>query len=213
MYTVGIIGGIGSGKSTMSAYLAARGASILSADEVAREVRDRSDVALELEAEFGPGIRAADGSIDSGELAERAFSSPAATKALDAICLPRIERAMMKRIGEMRGERGMLVVEIPLYERGNELVSAMDELVCLTAPCSMRLVRLVGRGMSIEDAKRRMAIQDEREALADADTVIVNDEGAVELKEQVERWLGDGGRLNICHLDVLGEGSGDAQRA
>src|SRR3954468_17772391 len=96
---VGLTGGIGSGKSTVAALLADRGAVVIDADAIAREVVEPGQPALaELVERFGRKILAADGSLDRAELAARAFVTEETKKDLEAITHPAIAKEFLQRI-------------------------------------------------------------------------------------------------------------------
>ncbi|MFZ9676635.1 MAG: dephospho-CoA kinase, partial [Ilumatobacteraceae bacterium] len=103
MILVGLTGGIGSGKSTVSALLAERGAVIIDADAITREVQlPGSPVVKELADRFGAEILAADGSLERQALANIVFTDPEALKALNAIVHPAVGREMNRRLIEQR---------------------------------------------------------------------------------------------------------------
>lgn len=193
MYVIGVIGGMGSGKSTLCALLAARGATVLSADDVAAEIRRRPAVAAALAARFGDDIIGSDGMVDRHALARRAFTDAASTADLDRICLPPIIEEMASRIRAAADECGLLVVEIPLFDRDDEIAPLLDETICLDASRAHRLQRLVERGFDAEDAQSRMERQDAERFRRQADTVMNNDGGPDELAKTVDRWLDERG--------------------
>ncbi|ALA67549.1 dephospho-CoA kinase [Corynebacterium lactis] len=186
MLKIGLTGGMGSGKSTAAARLAELGATIIDADQVAREVVEPGQPALaELAAEFGEDILFADGSLNRGLLAERAFASESATAALNAITHPRIN----VRTAELYDAVGdaIVVYDMPLLiEKG--LDADQDLVIVVHAPVQQRLDRLVNsRGVNREDAARRIAAQvDDATRLSKADIVLDNSAGREELIRQVD---------------------------
>src|SRR5262249_54069043 len=111
---VGLTGGIGSGKSTVASLLAERGAIVIDADAIAREVVEPGTPTLaKLVERFGPEIMAADGSLDRAALAERAFVTDEAKKDLEAITHPAIGEAFLRRVAEAP-ENGVVVHDVPL---------------------------------------------------------------------------------------------------
>ncbi len=169
MLLVGLTGGIGAGKSTVAALLAERGAVILDADQVAREVVEPDQPAFAaLVKEFGPEIVGADGRLDRQALANRAFATPESKAALDAITHPAIHTEFGRRM--LEAPDGIVVMDVPLLvesktaaERGYEVVIVVE------APEALRLDRLENRGVPREDAAARMRAQatdEERRAVA-----------------------------------------------
>jgi dephospho-CoA kinase len=167
---VGLTGGIGAGKSTVAALLTERGAVVLDADQVARDVVEPDQPAFTaLVEEFGPGIVGADGRLDRAALAAKAFSTPEGKAALDAITHPAIHEEFGKRMLAAPTD-AIVVMDVPLLvesktaaERGYEVVIVVE------APEAVRLDRLVGRGLDRDDAAARMKAQatdDERRAVA-----------------------------------------------
>ena len=169
MLLVGLTGGIGAGKSTVAALLAERGAVILDADQVAREVVEPDQPAFAaLVEQFGPSIVGADGRLDRQALANVAFATPESKAALDAITHPAIHAEFGRRM--LEAPDGIIVMDVPLLvesktaaERGYEVVIVVE------APEALRLDRLEGRGVPRADAQARMRAQatdEERRAVA-----------------------------------------------
>ena len=170
MLLVGLTGGIGAGKSTVAAMLAERGAVILDADQVAREVVEPGQPAFDaLVAEFGPEVVGPDGRLDRPALAAKAFATPEGKAALDAITHPAIHAEFGRRMVEAPTD-AIVVMDVPLLvesdtaaERGYEVVIVVE------APEAVRLDRLVGRGLDRQDAAARMRAQatdEQRRAVA-----------------------------------------------
>jgi dephospho-CoA kinase len=112
---VGLTGGIGSGKSTVSSLLEGKGAIILDADAIVREVQlPGSPVLTELAAKFGQEVLAADGSLDRQAVANIVFSDPDALKALNAIVHPAVGKEMNRRMIEQRTTEHVVILDIPL---------------------------------------------------------------------------------------------------
>ena len=115
MILVGLTGGIGSGKSTVSAALAERGAVIVDADAIVREVQQPGSPVLTALAErFGSEVIAADGSLDRAAVATLAFTDPENLKALNAIVHPSVAREMNARVMAQVGTERVVVMDIPL---------------------------------------------------------------------------------------------------
>ena len=187
---VGLTGGIGSGKSAVSSQLAARGAVVVDADQVAREVVEPGSPGLAaVVAEFGEEILRPDGALDREALGKRVFSDAAALARLNAIVHPLVG----ERTGELfeqAAARGADVVvhDVPLLVE-NGLAPLYDAIVVVAATPATQLDRLVRlRGMSPEDAQARIAAQSRLEdKLAVATYVVRNDGSREELVDQVER--------------------------
>lgn len=188
MKRLGLTGGIGSGKSTVARMLAERGAVVVDADEIARELVEPGGGALaELVTEFGPRILQADGSLSRGELAALAFSDPRATERLNAIMHPLIRAEAQRRINE-EPHAEVVVYDMPLLvETAQE--DLVDVVVVVDVPEAVQLDRAVRqRGLDEADVQRRMAVQASRaERLARADVVIDNSGGLPQTHEQVDQ--------------------------
>jgi dephospho-CoA kinase len=196
MLLVGLTGGIGSGKSTVAAMLAGRGAVILDADEFARRALDRETPGYaRVVEEFGPAVVAPDGSIDRAALAQTVFSDPDVRLRLEAIVHPEVARLFQEASEPYRHTDRVVVYVVPLLvEEG--LTSMFDVVVAVTASEEVRIRRSVARGMIEDDARARMAAQfpdaDRTEA---ADVVLENDGSLSDLERQVEvLWRSLAGR-------------------
>lgn len=188
MITIGLTGGIGSGKSTVSSRLAELGAFIVDADLVAREIVEPGQTALAELAEAFDGVLNPDGTLNRAELARQAFATPEATKKLNAITHPRI-RARTEELFKQGRESGaeVLVYDMPLLIENGE-VNKVDHVLVVDAPDELRIERLVQhRGLDEDDARRRIAAQIDRETrLSAADTVLDNSGSLEDLLTQVD---------------------------
>jgi dephospho-CoA kinase len=178
---VALTGGIGSGKSTVAGLLAGHGASVLDADAVARSVVEPGRPALAALVErFGGGILQPDGRLDRSALAAAAFADDESRHALEAITHPVIVAEMNERIAEQPDD-AVVVLEIQLLaETWDQRIRDYDAVVAVEAPEALRLGRAVERGMSREDAERRLGAQatdDDRRHIA---THVVANAGTVE---------------------------------
>jgi len=189
MLRVGLTGGIGSGKSTVSALLAARGATVIDADLIAREVVAAGTPGLRavLDA-FGPEVLRPDGTLDREGLGRRVFADPALLARLNAIVHPLVgaETARQAEAAEQAGSR-VLVYDVPLLVENN-LQALYDVVVVVAAEPGTQLARLTGRrGMTEQDARARMKAQaSAAERLAAATHVIDNDGSLQALEERVD---------------------------
>ena len=165
---IGLTGGIGSGKSTVAGLLAAKGAVVIDADAIARQVVEPGSPVLDALAErFGPDIVGFDGKLDRARLAERAFVSDEARRDLDAITHPAIGKEFLRQVAAAP-EGAVVVHDVPLLVESKNPANYRGVIV-VEAPREVRLARLVARGIAVGDAERRMAQQatdEERRAIA-----------------------------------------------
>jgi dephospho-CoA kinase len=194
MLVVGLTGGIGSGKSTVAELLRARGATVIDADLLAREVVAPGTPGFRaVVARFGPGVVDPDGGLDRRALAGIVFADPGALADLNAIVHPAVRARIDDRLRELRttAEAGVVVLEIPLLVESGRSYGAAAVIV-VDCPEDVALRRLVvERGMDEGDARRRMAAQLSRpDRLAAADIVIDNSGSPAELAAEVDRvWI------------------------
>jgi len=193
MLVVGVTGGIGSGKSTVSRMMADLGARVVDADVIAREVlRDDPGLVSELAREFGQDLLTPDGSLDRRELGRRAFHDRGSRERLNRLMHPPIlarTRQLLDRIRN-QGYDGIVVLDAALLVECRAL-DLIDRLVVVTAAKQVRHRRLKeDRGLSSEEIRARAAAQlppEEKTALADE--VIVNDGSRSDLRRRVgEVW-------------------------
>jgi dephospho-CoA kinase len=184
---IGLTGGIGSGKSTVAALLAERGALVVDSDRIAREeLAPGSPGLAAVVAEFGTGVLAADGALDRAALAAVVFTDPAARARLDGIVHPRV-RARAAELVAAAPADAVVVQDVPLLVETGQ-AGSYDLVVVVQADVDTRVQRLVGRGMSADDARARMASQaTDEQRRAVADVVLSNDGDRSALAEQVDR--------------------------
>jgi dephospho-CoA kinase len=172
---VGLTGGIGSGKSEVARAWAERGALVIDADQLAREVVDvGTDGLAEVVEQFGTGVLRPDGSLDRPALGELVFGDEDARRRLEAIVHPRVRgRASDIEAGAAPGT--VVVHVIPLLVETGQ-ADRFDVVVVVDVPEHIQIERLrQTRGMTTEDARSRIAAQASRdERLAAADIVIDN---------------------------------------
>ncbi|AIU91636.1 dephospho-CoA kinase [Corynebacterium ulcerans] len=188
MIIVGLTGGIGSGKSTVSRALARKGACIIDADQIAREVVEPgSSVLLELAQAFGEDV-VVDGVLDRSLLASRAFVDEEHTQLLNGITHPEIRRRIKDRLVQAREEGNRVaVLDHPLLlEQG--LAAEVDLVVVVDVPAEIRVQRLVTfRGIEEQDARNRIARQmSDAARLEKADVVIDNSCALSDLEPHIE---------------------------
>lgn len=196
MIAFGLTGGIGSGKSTVSALLVAHGAVLVDADQLARQAVEPGTDGLErIVGRFGSGVLAPDGTLDRPALAAIVFGDDEARGELDGIVHPVVGFLMGERLAALAETDKIVVLDIPLLvESAGRGRYPMAGVLVVDAPVEVALDRLVTtRGMAREDAERRVAAQAPRtERLQQADYVIVNmgtlDELAL-MVEQAWTWM------------------------
>jgi dephospho-CoA kinase len=190
MLAVGLTGGIGCGKSTVADLLVARGAVLLDADAIAREVVVPGGPAYApLVERFGAGVLAPDGTLDRPALAAIVFADPAALADLNAIVHPAVGAELARRRTAEEPTDHVVVFDIPLLRPDHRRDLGLDAVVVVDCPEEVALDRLERlRGMPRADARARMAAQIAREERRrHADVVIDNGGDRDGLVEQVER--------------------------
>ena len=193
MILVGLTGGIGSGKSTISSLLEGKGAIIIDADAIVREVQlPGSPVLTELAEKFGSSVLAADGSLDRQAVANIVFTDPDALKALNAIVHPAVGKEMNRRMIEQRTTDHVVVLDIPLLTENPR--EGLQGKIVVDVPVEVQVERLVKfRGFDEADARARISRQATREQrLATADFVVDNSGDLADLQPQIDKlwqWL------------------------
>jgi dephospho-CoA kinase len=185
---IGLTGGIGSGKSTVSRLLAERGAVVVDADRIAREVLERGTPGLAaVVGEFGEGVLAAGGSLDRAALAAIVFSDEEARRRLDALVHPLVRQRSAELVAAAP-EDAVVVNDVPLLVETGQAES-YDLVVVVETRQEIRVARLVERGLTEADARARIAAQatdEQRRAVAD---VVLDNSGTLEhLAGQVDRF-------------------------
>jgi dephospho-CoA kinase len=184
---VGLTGGIGSGKSTVSAMLAERGAEIIDADRIAREVvMPGTSAWCKIREHFGPEVLFADGTIDRQTLASIVFGDQSKLALLNEITHPAIFQRIADRLEDARDRDVIVVLDAALLiETG--LARRVDVLVVTHSPKEIQVQRLSAQGMAPAHAKARMAAQlAPEEQVARADIVIDNSGSLEDLWGQVD---------------------------
>jgi dephospho-CoA kinase len=157
---IGLIGPIGCGKSTVAGWLAERGAVVVDADRLTRELMSPGAPVTEaVIARFGDGFRRTDGSLDRAGLGRLVFADPAGLAELEAIVHPAVERLEQEKIRAADATRPAAIVleAIKLIEAGH--APWCDEIWLVLCDPAIQLNRLVGRGMAESDARQRITAQ------------------------------------------------------
>ena len=193
MILVGLTGGIGSGKSTVSEMLAARGAEIVDADVITRDVqRPGSPVIDKIVERFGDSVVDSHGALIRPALAEIVCSDADALRDLNGIVHPAVAKEMNRRVEDARTTGTILVLDIPLLTENPR--KGLQGKIVVDVPPDVQVERLVRyRGFSEDDARARISRQASREErLKDADFVVDNSGDVEDLDAQIERlwtWL------------------------
>jgi dephospho-CoA kinase len=194
--TIGLSGGIGSGKSTVARMFAALGAVVIDADAIVHELQAAGTPLLaEIAAAFGPGVLDASGALDRAALGAIVFRDPEARRKLELLVHPKVGAEFARRVAAARAAGATaLVLDIPLLfegrKRGSGGASAMqfDATVLVYAPEPMQIARQVSRDACDEgEATRRVRAQmpiEEKKALAD---YVIDNSGTLEETERQVR--------------------------
>ena len=180
MLLLGLTGGIGSGKSTVSAEFARRGAVVIDADLVVRELQSPGGAVLAAMVEhFGDTILAPDGTLNRQAVADIVFNDPEQLKALNAIVHPKVGAEIDGRIEVQRDTDNVVILDVPLlveskaYETEGIIVVDTDPEIAV-----QRLVEF--RGFNADDARARMKLQATREERRAVAAFIVPNDGTQE---------------------------------
>ncbi|TME49402.1 MAG: dephospho-CoA kinase [Chloroflexi bacterium] len=191
MRLIGLTGGIATGKSEVAAMLAEHGATVVDADELAREVVRPGEPALaDIASRFGAGVLTPDGTLDRERLGEIVFADASARRDLEGITHARIAALMQQRIADAAArEAPVVVLDIPLLlER--DLENTVDGVLLVHAPAGVQLARVASRDHLTDDAARqRLAAQlpiDEKRTRAT--WIIDNSSDLDSTRRQVDAW-------------------------
>jgi dephospho-CoA kinase len=184
---VGLTGGIGSGKSTLSARLATRGAVVIDADAITKELQEPGQPVLAAMVEhFGDAILGSDGRLDRQAVADIVFKDADALAALNGIVHPAVGAEIARRLQAEADTDHIVLLDVPLL-----VESGRDDLVAIVVvdvDPEIALHRLVNqRGMRPDDARARMSRQASRaDRLAKADFVVDNSGSVADLEVQIQ---------------------------
>lgn len=188
MVLVGLTGGIGAGKSTVAALLRERGAVLVDADLIARQIVEPGRATLAALVErFGPEILQADRTLNRQVLADLAFADDQGKAALNAITWPAIADEMRREVDAAPSGAVIVVDAALLLEAGFGLSGQYEQVIVVEAPIDDRLDRLELRGLRRDDAARRIAAQMSDEERREYATFVVDNGGSIdELAPQID---------------------------
>jgi len=190
---MGLTGGIGAGKSTVSTGLRDRGAVIVDADAITKELQQPgTEVFAAIVAHFGDRVLAADGTLDRQAIADIVFNDPEELKVLNGIVHPAVGIEIFRRIQEQTGTDNVVVLDIPLLRKDGPY--KVSGTLVVDTPVETAVQRLVDfRAMDEADARARIANQITREErLEMADFVVDNGGTEADLDAEIERawaWI------------------------
>lgn len=187
-FSVGLTGGIGSGKTLVADMFAARGASVIDTDQIAHQLTAPDGIAIPLiRAQFGNDFITDAGAMDRAKMRDRVFRDPEAKKRLEAILHPLIRVETERAATQAQG--AYLIYVVPLLVESGSWKNRTSRVLVVDSPEALQISRVVKRNQLPEAQVRAiMATQTTRDArLAAADDVIINDSEVAALVPQVER--------------------------
>ena len=193
MLVVGLCGGIGAGKTTVAGLLAERGAVVVDVDGIGRQVLDRDEIRDAVAAEFGARVLAADGTVNRAALARVVFADHERLRALEAISHPAINQEVAARLDDISSASPDAVAVLDMAVLVESDLGQLPDgggystVVVVETAADLRVERLTARGVSVDEARNRMAHQaSDEERRAAADHVVVNDSDLTALTAQVD---------------------------
>ena len=186
-----VIGGMGAGKSTAVKALTDKGLPRIDLDQVGHEVLGWDTVKEELAEAFGEDIFDENGDVARRALAAKAFASPAETRKLNRITMPRIEEAYTNILNDIESQgHPAVVVEYSVFKnREMSLAYSADVVIAILAAVDKRIARAVAAGWDEDDVRRRIARQITDVDRAEAADVVFNNDGTPEeLERKVSAW-------------------------
>jgi dephospho-CoA kinase len=189
---IGLIGGIGAGKSTAAQCMARRGGYVIHADALGHEALAQPDIIEQLGARWGASVRKPDGTLDRKAIARIVFENAQERNALERLVFPYIGQRCQEEIARGMADPAAQFVVLDaavLLEAGWN--TAVDRIVYIDAPRELRLARLAARSgwTEAELTARELAQWPEEAKKARADAVLLNADGPEQLQEQVDRLL------------------------
>jgi dephospho-CoA kinase len=192
MKLIGLTGGIGTGKSTVSDYLIQKGYRVLDADKVAKEiVSPNSEILIQLKDTFGKEILYEDGTLNRKKLADIIFSNPEKKAILDKLMHKKIIEVLLKKATSFSGEKVVFIDAPLLYESNLDLY--LDKVWVVDADDEIRIQRVIQRDqLTREEIIKRIQNQMSRkEKLRRADCIINNSTNKVDLYKQIDKLLNE----------------------
>ncbi len=190
MIRIGLTGGIGMGKSTAAALLAAQGFPVVDTDDLAREIVEPGQSALaDIRACFGPGVIAEDGSLRRDEVAKIVFANEEKRRQLEGMLHPRIRerwQSSLKSWSESGAAAGVVVIPL-LFETGAE--TEFDRVLCTACTAGTQLKRLQARAWSGEQGRQRIAAQWSAQRKMDLSHGVIWTEVSREVHGEQLAWL------------------------
>ena len=194
MRKIFVVGGMGAGKSTARQALVDAGLPYIDLDEVGHQVLKWETVKEELRETFGDEVFDVEGNVDRRALAAKAFVSPAETRKLNRITMPRIEEVYTDLLAQLEAEgNDAVVVEYSVFKnREMSLAYSADVVLAVLAPLDLRIERAVASGFDEADVRRRIARQiTDADRIEASDVVFSNDGTKEELRNKVIAWWED----------------------
>lgn len=189
-----VIGGMGAGKSTASKVLVEQGLELIDLDKVGHDIHKWDTVKEELRETFGDDVFDENGEVVRSKLAAKAFLTPADTRKLNRITMPRIEEVYTDKLAELEAKGcEAVVVEYSVFKnRMTSLAYSADVVIAVLAPLDKRVERAVASGFDEADVRRRIAQQiTDAERISASDVVFNNDGTPDELRNRVIAWWND----------------------
>ncbi|NVK86503.1 MAG: dephospho-CoA kinase [Gammaproteobacteria bacterium] len=186
MLRVGLTGGIGSGKSTVSSLFKLKGIQVVDADAIARSIVEPGQPAYqEIVSHFGAEILREDGQLDRQALRQRVFSDSAQLKKLNQMTHPRVREEMLRQVASAKSD--YVILDIPLLIENN-LQELVDRVLVVDLPEAVQLARVSARDQtSQEQVKQIILAQIPREQRLQAADDIIDNSGSLDaLKKRVE---------------------------